>query len=240
MLCWINRTFVRSQDQITTFLTISGLPWQSKSSKSPTGQPTTRHLSIAVIDSIFKLLMNVPLRCPDYTCISKRAKSVNVRFKTPIRGGISHLVIDSTGLKVFGEGEWKVNNAASGENCIWPWTPIPTRWSVLTCLWTKSPIRKHSRGLSGRLTVLRRKNIKVLIPPRARACYWSPEYADRNQTVARQRLTVSNAYWKWSTSYNCRSIAETAMYRVKNCSVVIWHCGTMMPSSGRLWSFSVH
>ncbi len=61
------------------------------------------------IDSIFSL-MNVPLRCPDYSCVSRRAKSVNISFKTPTRGEIAHLVIDSTGLKVFGEGEWKVNN----------------------------------------------------------------------------------------------------------------------------------
>jgi hypothetical protein len=54
--------------------------------------------------------MNVPLRCPDYTSVSRRAKSVNVSFKTFTRGEIAHLVIDSTGLKVFGEGEWKVKN----------------------------------------------------------------------------------------------------------------------------------
>ncbi|WP_201287216.1 transposase, partial [Klebsiella pneumoniae] len=36
------------------------------------------------IDSIFAL-MNVPLRCPDYTSVSKRAKSVNVSFKTSTR-----------------------------------------------------------------------------------------------------------------------------------------------------------
>ncbi|HBS6970658.1 transposase, partial [Klebsiella pneumoniae] len=46
------------------------------------------------IDSIFAL-MNVPLRCPDYTSVSKRAKSVNVSFKTSTRGEIAHLVIDS-------------------------------------------------------------------------------------------------------------------------------------------------
>ena len=57
--------------------------------------------------------MNVPLRCPDYTSVSKRAKSVNVSFKTFTHPGeIAHLVIDSTGLKVFGEGEWKVKNMA--------------------------------------------------------------------------------------------------------------------------------
>lgn len=59
------------------------------------------------IDSIFSL-MDVPLGCPDYSSVNKRAKSVNVSFKTLTRGEISHLVIDSIGLRVFVEGEWKV------------------------------------------------------------------------------------------------------------------------------------
>ncbi len=63
--------------------------------------------------------MNVPLRCPDYTSVSRRAKSVNVSFKTPTRGEIAHLVIDSTGLKVFGEGEWKVKKHGQERRRIW-------------------------------------------------------------------------------------------------------------------------
>ncbi|AHE72624.1 hypothetical protein M942_05170 [Enterobacter ludwigii] len=59
------------------------------------------------VDSIFTL-MTLPLRCPDYSLVSKWAKNVNISIKTPTRGEISHLVIDATGLKVFGEGEWKV------------------------------------------------------------------------------------------------------------------------------------
>ena len=55
----------------------------------------------------------------------------------------------------------------------------------------------------------------LTIPPRTRAAYWPAEYVDRNQEVARQRLTGSNAWWKWNTTYNRRSVAETAMYRVK-------------------------
>ena len=70
------------------------------------------------IDSIFAM-MGVPLRCPDYTSVSKRAKSVNVSFKTPTRGEIAHLVIDSTGLKVFGEGEWKVKKHGKERRRIW-------------------------------------------------------------------------------------------------------------------------
>lgn len=59
------------------------------------------------VDSIFKL-MGLSLCCPDYSLVSRRAKTVNISIKTPTRGEISHLVIEGTGLKVFGEGEWKV------------------------------------------------------------------------------------------------------------------------------------
>lgn len=57
------------------------------------------------LSSVFKLA-NIPLVSPHYTCLSRRAKKVEVSFKT--RGAIQHLAIDATGLKVFGEGEWKV------------------------------------------------------------------------------------------------------------------------------------
>jgi len=70
------------------------------------------------IDSIFAL-MDIPLRCPDYTSVSRRAKSVNVSFKTPTRGEIAHLVIDSSGLKVFGGGEWKVKKHGKERRRIW-------------------------------------------------------------------------------------------------------------------------
>ncbi|EBH8622206.1 IS5/IS1182 family transposase, partial [Salmonella enterica subsp. enterica serovar Urbana] len=57
---------------------------------------------------------------------------------------------------------------------------------------------------------LRHKKISALIPPRKGAGYWPGEYADRNRAVANQRMTGSNARWKWTTDYNRRSIAETA------------------------------
>ena len=50
------------------------------------------------IDSVFRLA-NVPLVCPHYTCISRRAKDVEVDFKASTRGTIQHLAIDATGLK---------------------------------------------------------------------------------------------------------------------------------------------
>lgn len=52
--------------------------------------------------------MNVPLQSPDYSCISKRAKTVEIKYRLPSHGPVAHLVIDATGLKVYGEGEWKI------------------------------------------------------------------------------------------------------------------------------------
>lgn len=49
--------------------------------------------------------MGVAFTCPDYSLVSKREKTDNISIKTPTRGEIEHLVIDTTGLKVFGEGE---------------------------------------------------------------------------------------------------------------------------------------
>jgi hypothetical protein len=90
------------------------------------------------IDSIFAL-MNVPLRCPDYSSVSKRAKSVNVCFKTPTRGEIAHLVIDSTGLKVLvkANGKSKITAKSAvvpGGSCIWPLTAEHMKSSARTCL----------------------------------------------------------------------------------------------------------
>lgn len=56
------------------------------------------------LDSVFKLA-NIPLACPHYTCISRRAKEVEVSFKTKARGSIQHLAIDLTSLKFYDEGE---------------------------------------------------------------------------------------------------------------------------------------
>lgn len=50
---------------------------------------------------------------PDYTCISKRSKTVQVKYRNKYRGTIRYIAINSTGIKVFGEGEWNVKSTVS-------------------------------------------------------------------------------------------------------------------------------
>jgi Transposase DDE domain len=57
--------------------------------------------------SLFALL-KIELEVPWYTMLSRRLKNLDLPIlKTPSKEP-RHLVLDSTGLKVYGEGEWKV------------------------------------------------------------------------------------------------------------------------------------
>lgn len=52
--------------------------------------------------------MNVPLSAPGYSTVNKRARMVKVSYRQPSTGKVTNLVIDSTGLREFGEGKWKL------------------------------------------------------------------------------------------------------------------------------------
>ena len=51
-------------------------------------------------------LMGLVLDVPDHTTLSRRAKKVKVPLRVPKKLGRIDLVIDSSGLAIFGEGEW--------------------------------------------------------------------------------------------------------------------------------------
>jgi len=52
--------------------------------------------------------MQVPMHSPDYSCVSKRAKTVEIKYRLYSQGSFAHPVDDATGLKVYGESEWKI------------------------------------------------------------------------------------------------------------------------------------
>ena len=177
--------------------------------------------------------------CPHYTCISKRAKTVNIAFKTKTRGAIEHLAIDSTGLKVYGEGEWKVKkHGTDGKRRVWRKLHIAvdthsheiiaaelslsgvTDAEVMPNLLKQT--HRKIRNISGDGAydtkacheAVRRKRALVLIPPREGAALWEQGHP-RNLAVSWQQLHGSNKQWKKRYGYHRRSVSETAMYRVK-------------------------
>jgi hypothetical protein len=59
------------------------------------------------LQSIFEL-MGIRLSVPDHSTLSRRRRGLKVTSPIQARSQPRHLVVDSTGVKVYGEGEWKV------------------------------------------------------------------------------------------------------------------------------------
>jgi hypothetical protein len=56
--------------------------------------------------SVFRL-MRLPLAVPDFSTLPRRMPGMHIPMSPRTQPGESiHIVIDSTGLKVFGAGEW--------------------------------------------------------------------------------------------------------------------------------------
>ena len=59
-----------------------------------------------LLKSIFKTA-NIDLPVPDYSTLSKRGGTITIDLAKTHQDKVI-LILDSTGLKVYGEGEWKV------------------------------------------------------------------------------------------------------------------------------------
>ena len=57
------------------------------------------------LHSLFAM-MHLDLSAPDYTTVSRRGQQLRHRLRPVPTGGRIHLVLDSTGLSIVGEGEW--------------------------------------------------------------------------------------------------------------------------------------
>jgi len=69
------------------------------------------HLPLRATQGLMKsliALLKLPILSPDYSTLSRRQKELDIEIKPQPSQGPVHLVIDSTGLKIYGEGEWKV------------------------------------------------------------------------------------------------------------------------------------
>ena len=71
-----------------------------------------------LISSVLRL-MKVDLPAPHYSTLSRRARRLQLLLAPPHKQPIRHLVIDSTGLKVYGEGEWKVRLHGADKRRTW-------------------------------------------------------------------------------------------------------------------------
>lgn len=64
--------------------------------------------------------LKLPIKCPHYSVFSRRAEDLKIPMRRFLKPG-EHLniVFDSTGLKVYGEGEWKVRKHGYSKRRTW-------------------------------------------------------------------------------------------------------------------------
>lgn len=74
---------------------------------------------VGFVSSLFKI-MNLNFPMPSYTQISRRAQTLHKRINRLLKGKKNcHIIFDSTGLKVYGEGEWKIKVHGKSKRRTW-------------------------------------------------------------------------------------------------------------------------
>jgi hypothetical protein len=190
-------------------------------------------------------LMELGVEVPDYTTLSKRQKGLRIKRIKKIRkeGEKIDIVVDSTGLKVFGEGEWKMRQHGKSKRRTWRKIHLAIdakEFEIAGALVTEArchdgeamPILLESvqekidkflgDGAYDHETnydYLRERGIEAIIPPRENARIkqhgnCKAEALSRDEAI-RFINKHGRANWKKESGYHKRSLAETMMYCFK-------------------------
>lgn len=191
-------------------------------------------------------LMGLPeLKVPCYSQLCRRAADLDVEpYAIPARGPIV-LVVDSTGLKIFGEGEWKVRKHGYSKRRTWRKLHLgadPETGFIHCHTMTLNDIDDGSQlqdlldqveapiseaCLDGAYDhedcwdELVERQINPVIPPRENAVEWylkePGDYATYPRNAAIARIDeIGRKEWKKEAGYHRRSLAETSMFRFKS------------------------
>jgi len=189
-----------------------------------------------LLKSLMRLCaLNLPV--PDHTHMSRRAASLTVAIPRCQRKGATHVVVDSTGLKIFGEGEWKVRQHGVGKRRTWRKIHLAVDESakdiigieVTTADWHDSEVfpdllaqvegevaqvsADGAYDTEGAHAAIRERDAKATIPPRDGAVSWGHDHP--RDAILAEIAAKSRSGWKTDSGYHRRSIAENMRYRLK-------------------------
>ena len=184
-------------------------------------------------------MMGISLKIPDYTTFCRRQSSLDVviprrKPKKPI-----HVVVDSTGLKVYGDGEWKVRKHGISKRRTWRKLHLAVdaeTQDVIAVELTSNSVgdsevfpdlleqidpetQIETVSADGAYdtdechNAITAREATAIIPPREGAVEWDENHP-RTQLV-RLCEELGKTEWKKQSSYHRRSLAETAMFRLK-------------------------
>jgi IS5 family transposase len=195
-----------------------------------------------LMDSIAELL-HLEVAVPDYSTLSRRRATLEVTLARVRGREARHVVVDSTGVKVFGEGEWKVRQHGYTYRRTWRKIHLgvdEASGEVVAAVVTTNnyhdsqilpdlldQVEEEINQVSGDgaydrrscYEAIRARHARATIPPQRNAKIWQhgntkAERLARDENLRRIRQ-VGRAAWKRECGYHRRSLAETTMFRLK-------------------------
>jgi hypothetical protein len=201
------------------------------------------------ISSLIKAL-KLEVQMPDYTLLCKRQKDIHVAIgKSELKAGEAiNILVDTTGLKIFGEGEWKVRQHGWQKHRIWRKLHLAVNEStqevenfLLTDLGLQdcqgfSELIEPIKGITSctgdgaydRFSCYeqgQKQGFELITPPQRNARTSqerkrnkkkaSPEAVKKRDGVIHKVRELGRKEWKIQSNYHRRSLAETAMSRLK-------------------------
>ena len=182
-------------------------------------------------------LNGLELLVPDHTHLSRRALQLKVEIPRLPRRGPVHVVVDSTGLKIYGEGEWKVRQHGVGKRRTWRKIHLAVDESgkdvigveVTTADWGDSEVfpdvlaqvegevsqvsADGAYDTKGCHRAIAERGARAAIPPREGAVAWGDGHP--RDAILEAIAERGRAGWKDDSGYHRRSLAENMMYRLK-------------------------
>jgi IS5 family transposase len=191
------------------------------------------------LTSIFGM-MGVDLAAPDHTTLSRRGHHLSVTLRSvPAQGGL-HLIIDSTGLSIMGEGEWAaVKHGGNGRR---GWKKLhlgvdetgvivaraltePTADDAITGINLVEHVDRNLTRVTadpaydtlGFYDAAGTRGARVVVPP-TRAASLSrrgPRSSSRDRTIRRVSV-LGRRRWKKASGYHQQARVENAFFRYKS------------------------
>ena len=205
--------------------------------------------TIGFVRSLLRLMGYKSIIMPNFSTLSRRQSSLKVVFSGAFdrlgKGEKLDICIDSTGLKVYGEGEWKVRKHGTSKRRTWRKLHIGidavTQEIVLAKLTTNAeddagPAKAMVKGKVHQIKSFRgdgaydnfefRKelgaDVEQIIPPPSNAVVQEgtkknpvPDYLRQRDTAVKRIAEVERKTWKIESGYHQRSLNEVAMFRFK-------------------------
>ena len=194
------------------------------------------------VESLFKLV-DLDWEVPNYSTLCRRQKTLSVAIGYQSSKGPLHLLVDSTGIKAEGEGEWNARKHGGPKRCLWRKIHIGVDEQTLEIRAIEvtgsnvgdAPMLPDllnqiaSDQKIGCVTAdgaydtrkchdaIAARNAHAIIPPRKNAKLWKPDTPGaraQNEAVRSSKYLGRALSRRWS-GYHRRSRVETKMHCVK-------------------------